>query len=52
VSVTLRAEAEDGAGFAFEHAEVGVFVSVDFSHEWWVCLVCESEDQARWQNDE
>ncbi len=31
VGVALGAEAEDGAGFAFEDAEVGVFVGVDFA---------------------
>ncbi len=31
VGVSLRAEADDGAGLAFEDVEVGVFVGVDFS---------------------
>ena len=30
VGVALRAEAEHGEGFVFQHAEIGVFVSVDF----------------------
>ena len=30
VGVALRAEAEDGEGFAFESCEIGVFVGVDF----------------------
>ena len=31
VGVALGAEAEDGEGFVLEHAEVGVFVGVNFS---------------------
>jgi len=30
--VALAAEAEHGAGFAFENGEIGVFVGVDFGH--------------------
>jgi hypothetical protein len=30
--VALRAEAEHGEGFVFEHAQIGVFVSVHFGH--------------------
>ena len=28
-----RAEAEDGEGFVFQHAEVGVLFSIDFGHK-------------------
>jgi hypothetical protein len=30
--MALGAEAEHGKRFAFEHAEIGVFVSIDFGH--------------------
>ena len=30
VGVALRAEAEHGEGFVFEHAEIGVFVGIYF----------------------
>jgi hypothetical protein len=31
--VALRAEAEHGEGFVFQHAEIGVFVGIDFCHK-------------------
>jgi hypothetical protein len=32
MGMPLGAEAEDGEGFAFEHAQIGVLVSIDFGH--------------------
>jgi hypothetical protein len=31
--VALRAEAEHGEGFLLQHAEIGVFVGIDFCHK-------------------
>jgi hypothetical protein len=31
--VALRAEAEDRQRFVFQHAEIGVFVGIDFGHK-------------------
>jgi hypothetical protein len=31
--VALRAEAEHGERFVFQHAEIGVFVGIDFCHK-------------------
>jgi hypothetical protein len=31
--VALRAEAEDRQRFVLQHAEVGVFVGIDFGHK-------------------
>ena len=33
VGVALRAEAKDRQCFVFEHAEIGVFVGIDFGHK-------------------